>query len=64
MERMGDIRCAHMIVLGKAYRQRSFKCLDIDGKIIFKWILQSVGGHWTELISDRGETGREILWTC
>jgi len=38
VERMGDGRCEHLIVLGKLYGKRPFKDQGLEGK----WILQSV----------------------
>jgi hypothetical protein len=57
--RMGELRCAYNILVGKPDGQR---LPGADGKTILEWILQKQGGKaWTGCIWLRIGTSGELL---
>jgi hypothetical protein len=72
MRRMGhlavnaQVRSAYRILVGKKPHRRHHVCyLEVDGKLILKWILkQSVLKKWTPLKWLETQSGGWLLWTC
>jgi hypothetical protein len=55
---MVDRKGAHTVLVGRPEGKRSFEDLNVDGRIMLKWIFgKCYGAAWTGL-----ETGGERLW--
>jgi hypothetical protein len=61
--RMVDRRGAHTVLVGRPEGKIPFEDLNVDGRIMIKWIFRKCyGAAWTGLIWPRLETGSECLW--
>jgi hypothetical protein len=53
--RMGDIRNAYNILVGKPERKIPIGKTGVDGKMLLEWILRSEGVDWIHLAQDRDQ---------